>query len=69
MLVERSWSRCHITFRSSSDTELRGVFTSCYHVTGIKDLALTLRYYVDKNDQVDVTFRYCVTLGAEVVLA
>ena len=32
------------------------------------DLTSTLRYYVATNDQLDVTLRYCVTVGAEFFL-
>ena len=41
----------------------RGVQT----LTGITDLALTLRYYVALNDQLDVTLRYCVNVGAVII--
>ena len=45
-----------------------GCLTLCYHVVAnITDLTLTLRYYAI-NDQLDVTFCYCVTVGAEFVL-
>ena len=45
-----------------------GFLTLCYDVSGITDLTLTLRYYVDLHDQLDVTLCYCVTVGAEIVL-
>ena len=46
----------------------RGVLTLCYRVIGITDLTFTLRHYVALNDQLDVTLRYCVTVGVETVL-